>query len=108
VNIPDIVNNGLSKHIYIHVCNVSVYQGNNVTDSCVLTRLQVARQRLTSPQRYHGNRPNVDSGYVRVGTTSRHRAGKFNRESPTLEDFIVVRHVGDTAVDDCLTTGKLF
>jgi len=43
---------------------------------------------------------------VRVDATSRHHAGKVRPESPTLEDYIVVPHMGHGAVEDCLTTGQ--
>jgi len=42
-----------------------------------------------------------------MGTTALHCAGNFHQESPTLEDFIIIRHVGDAATDECLTTGNL-
>ena len=68
--------------------------------------LQVAERRLSSPQRYRGNRSNTDC----ADTASHHRAGKFRPESPLLEDYVVIPHAGhERAVDDddYLTTGEL-
>jgi len=64
--------------------------------------LQVTERRLSSPQRYHGNRSNTDC--------ADHRAGKFRPESPLLEDYVVIPHAGyERAVDDddYLTVGQL-
>jgi len=76
---------------------------SRVIDACC----QVVGCRLASPQRYRDNRRNIVGEYVHVDTASRHRAGKFRPESPTLEDYIVIPNVGHGAVEDCLTTGQL-
>ena len=35
------------------------------------------------------------------------RAAKFRPESPVLEDYVVIPHVGRAAAEDSLTTGQL-
>ena len=63
---------------------------------------QVAGCMLSSPQRYHGSRSNS----LTVSSTSQHYAGKFRPESPTLEDYVVIRHSGHAGAtaDGCLIT----
>jgi len=78
-----------------------------IRDSCLCHCQVVVGHRLSSPQRYHGNRSNVVGDYVHVDAASQHLAGKVRPESPTLEDYVIIPHVDRGPVEDGLTTGQL-